>query len=428
MQDKFSRFDLKKFKTPALFGKTSPSVFQTPSLLPSTYGFTSDQPTISSYQILSRATVSSATNKENNGKLLIFSASLAQKKSGWKKYLENHFKCDNKPTQPPLSTKSPSSLPLVPSIPSFKPTNLSNAPTLNPSISNFPSSSTLPSSLPSTTHHPSTEVSNHNLKWKIGTADIDRVFETKDQIAKKFKANLEHLLRCKNLKIKHIKIIRDQEENELYMKGVCFGDTKSCNINLSEDDCNDNRLIDDFVAQRMLDISSSFDYKIELSVSFDFNSDNIDVVPDFLSEIIVGTSGARKAVANLKGLEELEVNNEATLTIKKDAAKSDFQNEATFQQSAIEFEEVIFLSRGDFSITEFTSSDDKKTDSLYYDTPKKKCGSKCVEEKFTGEEKNTVEKIFAFYDFNFNTSIDVCFWDNINCIDGYVTQMFFRKY
>ena len=421
-QVKFPRFDSKKFKTPALFGTTSPSVFQTTSLPPSTYSFTSEQSTTSTYQsfedFVSRATVSSVTN----GKLLIFFASFAQKKSGWKKYLEHHIKCDDTPTQPPLSTKSPSSLPLVSYIPSFKPTNLVNAPTLDPSISNFPSSSTLPSSLPFTTHHPSNEVSNHTLEWKIETYDIDRVFKTKDQIVKRFEAFLEHILRCKNLRIKHIKLIRDKKENELYMKGVCFGSRKICNINLSEDDCNDNSLIDDFVAQRMLDISSSFDIEIDLSVSFDFNSDNIEVVPDFLSEMINGTSGARNAVANSNGPENVKVNNEATLKIKKDAAKSNFQNEATFQQHAIEVEEVIFLSTEDFSITAFTSADDTTKDSLYYGTPKKKCGSKCVNETLL------VQKIFTFYDVDFNDTIDACFWDDINCIDDSVTQIFLRKF
>jgi len=402
-QDKIPRFGSKKLKNPTLFGKTS----------------------------------------QNDGNLLMFLSSLAHKKHGWKKYLEHHIKCDDTPTQPPLSTQSPSSLQLVPSVPLFQPTNLLYAPTLDPSISNFPSSSTLPSLLPSTTTNPSNEVSHHTFNWKIETDDIDRVFATKDQIAKKFEKFLDHHLRCKKPLIKHIKLIRDQEEKELYMKGVCFGSRESCNINLSEDDCNDNRLIDLFVAQKMSEISSSFDYEIDLSVSFNFDSDDISVVPDFLSEIIEGTSGARKAVDNSKGLKELkeleepeeleekpklephepsEVNNEVTLTIEKDAAKSNFQNEAMFQQYAIEFNEVIFLSTEDFSFTEFTSSDDTTRDSLYYGTPKRKCGSKCVEEKIT------LEKIFAFYDLNFNTSIDVCFWDSINCIDGYVTQIFFRKY
>jgi len=294
--------------------------------------------------------------------------------------------------------------------------------------------------LPSTTTHPSNEVSYHTLKWKIETYDIDRVFETKDRIAKKFEKFLDHHLRCKTPLIKHVKLILDQEENGLYMKGACFGSRENCNIILFEDDCNDNKLIDDFVAQKMLEMSSSFDYEVDLSVSFNFDSDDITVVPDFLSELIEGSSAARRAVTyssetnssainstaiNSTELGELElpdVNNEVTLTIKTDVAKSTFQNEATFQQYAIEFKEVIFLSTEDFSFTEFTSSDDTTKDSLYYGTPKRKCDSKCVEEKFT------VEKIFAFYDLNFNTSIDVCFWDSINCIDGYVTQIFFRKY
>jgi len=154
----------------------------------------------------------------------------------------------------------------------------------------------------------------------------------------------------------------------------------------------------------MLDISSSFDYEIDLIVSFDFDKDNIDVVPTFLSELIEIASGTQRALSNSNEPPPPQVNNEAALSINKDATNSNFQNEATFQPNAIEDKEVIFLSAEN------------------YDTPKRKRGSKYAEEKFT------VEKIFAFYDVNFNTNIDVCFWDDINCIDGSVTQIFMRKF
>jgi len=381
-QDKITRVDSKKIENPTLFGNTNPLVFQTPSLHPSPYALTSEQPPTSLY------------------------SSLEHKKHGWKKYLVHLMKCDDTPTQPLLSSK-PSSMP-------------TNQPTLE---SNFPSISKFLSSLPSTTPNPSSTFSNHTLKWKISADDIDRVFENKDRVAQSLQKSLDHRLRCKSEgKIKHVKLIQDQEEKELYVKAVCLGSRKRCTINLSGDDCNDNSLIDDFVAKRMLDISSSFDYEIDLSVSFDFDKDNIDVVPDFLSELIEGDSETQRAMSNSGRIPPPQLNNEAALSINKDATNSNFQNKAIFHQNEIEVEEVIFLSAEDFSITELASSDDAPTDSSYYDTPKRKRGSKYAEEKFT------VEKIFAFYDVNFNTSIDVCFWDDINCIDGSVTQIFMRKY
>jgi len=471
-QEKIARFHSKTLENKTLFGKTSPSVFQTPSLHPSTSASTPEHPTTSTgsfidfvllflsslknqwkeYLELLFPTTPHPLNKPTTSPenfidfVLILLSSFINKwkeclellfpfddtptqpplfedfqdfvlmflsslKNQWKSFLELLF---DTPTQPPLSSESPSSLQPVSSKPSFI------APNLPTQESNHPSSS----ALPSTTPNPSNEVSNHTFKWKIATDDIDGVFETKDQIALSFQDYLDHRIRCKGeeAEIKHVKLVRDQEFNEVYVKGVCFGLRKSCIINLSEDDCNDNSIIDDFVSQRMLDISSSFDYEIELSVSFDFDKDNINVVSDFLSELIEGVSGRRRVVSSSNKPEPPQVNNEGIITITRDGANNQFKNEAIFQQNVIESEELIFLSTEKFSSSDFNSFDDTTTVGSYYGTPKSKCGRKCVEEKFT------VENIFAFYDVNFNTSIDVCFWGDINCIDGSVTQIFFRKY
>jgi len=243
----------------------------------------------------------------------------------------------------------------------------------------------------------------------------------KEEIAQGLKTYLSHLLRCSEAKIKNVKLINSS--GELLVKGVCFGFRKSCAINISEDECNDNSIIDNFVAQRMLEISSSFDYELDLSVSFDFDSDEISVVPDFLSELIEAGSGERRAVVNVNGPPEPpEVNNEATLTVQKSAGNSTFQNNVKFQQHAIEFNELIFVSKENYSIIDSISSDDSNRESLYYGAPNRTCGKKCV------DEDELVKKIFSFYDVGFNATIDACFWDDINCIDDSVTQIFLRKY
>jgi len=273
-----------------------------------------------------------------------------------------------------------------------------------------------PTSSPSVSLQPITlKEKNHTFRWKVNTTDIDRTMAKKDEIAQGLKTYLSHLLRCNEAKIKNVKLINSA--GELLVKGVCFGFRKSCAINLAEDECNDNSLIDDFVAQRMLEISSSFDYQIDLSVSFDFDSDDISVVPSFLSELIEAGSGDRRA-----GGIPPEVNNEATLTIQKDAGNSTFQNEVLFQQHAIEFNELIFVSKENYSIIDSNSSDDSNRESLYYGAPNRNCGKKCV------DEDELVKKIFTFYDADFNDTIDACFWDDINCVDDSVTQIFLRKY
>jgi len=240
----------------------------------------------------------------------------------------------------------------------------------------------------------------------------------KDEIAQGLKTYLSHLLRCNEAEIKNVKLINNAEG--LLVKGVCFGFHKSCAIHLSKDKCNDNSLIDDFVAQRMLEISSSFDYQIDLSVSFDFDSDDVSVVPSFLSELIEAGSRDRKAVYKVP--EPPTVNNEAALTVQKSAGNSTFQNEVLFQQHAIEFDELIFVSKDNFLIIESNSSDDSNRESLYYAAPNRNCGKECV------DEDELVKKIFSFYKISFNDTIDVCFWDDINCIDDSVTQIFLRKY
>jgi len=478
-QDKFPRFASKKFKKPNLFVKTSPSVFQTPSLHPSIYGTTSEQTTTSPHQAFEDSvdltTVSTATDNENDRNLFVFLSSLAHKKLGWKKYLVHLYECNDTPTQPPPfsnpnepslypsiepsvypSTKPSSDSSIEPSISSLPPP--SNLPTSTPSVSNapsdepsmepssIPSRSTLPSYLPSNEpsniptnspiNEPSTEPTNipslslqpttlveknHNFEWKINTTDIDRAMRKKAEIAQGLKKYLSHLLRCSEAKIKNVKLVNST--GELLVKGVCFGFRTSCAINLSEDECNDNSVIDDFVAERMLEISSTFDYKIDLSISFDFDSDDISVVPGFLSELIEAGSKETRAVADSNGLGPPEVNNEAILIMKKDADNSNFHNEARFQHRAIEFEGLIsLLEAEDISITEKSSSDDVTLEFSYYVNPRRKCGNKCAEEQFL------VEKIFTYYDVDFDDTIDVCFWDDINCNDDSVTQIFLRKY
>jgi len=524
-QDKFPRFASKNFKTPNLFVKTSPSVFQTPSLHPSIYGNTSEQTTTSPHQAfedsVDQATVSTATDNENDRNLFGFLPSLAHAKQGWKKYLVHLYECNDPPTQSPPSSNptndstmhpstesssSPSTEPssylsvepsvypsTVPSTvrstepssnPSMKP---SPEPSIEPSISSLPSSSNPPTSIPSIskapsdepsmepsyvpsssttiptnsptneptnqpTNEPSTEPSNiptneptnepsteptsslsvspqptspvekyHTFEWKVNTIDIDRTMEKKDEIAQGLKTYLSHLLRCNEAKVQNVKLTNST--GELLVKGVCFGLRKSCAINLSKDTCNDNSLIDDFVAQRMLEISSSFDYELDLSVSFDFDSDDISVVPSFLSELIEAGSRDRRALANSNGPPEPpEVNNEATLTVQKGVGNSTFQNEVLFQQHAIKFDELIFVSKDNFSITESNSSDDSNRESLYYGAPNRTCGKECA------DEDELVKKIFSFYNVSFNDTIDACFWDDINCIDDSVTQIFLRKY
>ena len=386
---------------------------------------------------------------EHHENLYVFFSSLAHMKHGWKKYLVHLYKCSDTPIQsPPFSNQTtdptthpsnepssnpfmkPSSEPSIePSIsslpsssnsptsnPSMKP---SSEPSIEPSISSLPSSSNSPTSKPSVSNAPTIlEKKNHAFEWKVHTTDIDRTMEKKDEIAQGLKTYLSYLLRCNEAKIKNVKLI--SSTGELLVKGVCFGLRKSCAINLSEDECNDNSLIDDFVALRMLEISSSFDYALDLSVSFDFDSDDISVVPSFLSELIEGVSGAQRAVANSN--EPPEVNNEATLTIQKSAGNSTFLNEVLFQQHATEFDELISVSKENFSITESNSSDDSNRESSYYGAPNRGCGKKCV------DEDEVVKKIFSFYDAEFNASIDACFWDDINCIDDTVTQIFLRKY
>jgi len=486
LQNKFPRFDSKKFKNPGLFGKTSTSVFQAPSLHPSTYGITSEQATTSSFQSfedsVDSTSVSTATDNENDRNLFVFLSSLAHTKHDWKKYLAHLYKCSDPPTSNPTSEPSsypsgepsvyPSTVPSTvrstepssnlstepsphpstepTSTPSMKPSSepsiepsisslpsSSNPPTSIPSVSNapsdepsmqpsyIPSRSTIPSNLPSTipTNNPTNEPTknptfspqptisvqeNFNFEWKVNTTGIDQIMAKKDEIAQGFKTYLSHLLRCKEAYIKNVKLTNST--SELLVKGVCFGLRKNCAINLSKDTCNDNSLIDDYVAKRMLEISSTFNYEIDLSVSFDFDSDDISVVPSFLSELL--KAGSR---------ESREVNNKATLTIQT-AGNSTFQNEVLFQQHAIEFDDLIFLPEANFSITESNSSDDSNRESLYYGAPNRNCGKKCV------DEDEVVKKIFSFYDAKFNATIDACFWDDINCMDDSVTQIFLRKY
>ena len=409
--------------------KTSPSVFQTPSLLPSTYGTTSEQTTTLPHQAfvdsVDLIAISTATDNENNGKLLIFFASFAQTKPGWKKYLVHLYKCVGLfPPFPPTTNPTmhpstePASNPLT--VPS---TERSSNPSNEPSISSLPSSSNPPTSIPSVSYAPSPtilEKKNHNFQWEIITSETDRIFDNEDQIVQGFKTFLSHLFRCKSdALIKDVKLVTPQGQENPFLKGVCFGFRKSCIINLFEDECNDNSLIDKFVAERMSAISSSFDYQIDLSVSFDFDTDDISVVPDFLSELIEGVSVAPRAMANSNG--PPDVNNEATLTINKGSDHSNFKNQAKFEQYAINFEGLVSLSTKDFSIIKSNLSDDANTDS-YYGTASRRCGNACVNENLL------VRKIFTIYEVNFNATIDACFWDDINCIDDSVTQIFLRKY
>jgi len=349
----------------------------------------------------------------------------------------------NQPTNEPSTepsnspTNEPSNQPT--NEPSNSPTNEpTNQPTNEPSTDPSKSPTNEPSNQP--TNEPSTEPTNgpslslqptilveknHDFQLKITTNDTHRVFENEDQIVQGLKKFLSHLLRCKShALIKDVKLVTSRGQDNPLVKGVCFGFLKSCDIDLSGDECNDNSLIDNFVAERMLSISSSFDYQIDLSVSFDFDSDDISVVPDFLSELIEGVSGAPRAMAKATSTDDpepLEVNNEATLTINKDSDNSNFKNEAKFEQHAINFEGLVSLSTKDFSIIGSNSLDDANTDS-YYGTPSRKCGNTCVNQNLL------VQKIFTFYEVNFNATIDACFWDDINCIDDSVTQIFLRKY
>jgi len=440
--DNFPHFESKKLKNPTLFDETSTLVFQTPSLYPSTYALTSDEPTTSSNPSLEDSvnliSVITVTAKESNENLIMFLSTLAQKKNLWKKYLLRILKCDS-PTQPPVSLEAfltneptpkassnplslPSVLPSVSLIPSSIPSFLTNEPT--PKASSNPSS--LPSVLPSVSLIPSSiptipEEGLFDFRWKVNTDDIEKVFETEAQIEQSLKTFLNHLLRCKNALIKDVKLLRDQEDQEgLIVKGICSGFRKSCIISLSEDVCNDNSLIDDFVAERMLEISSSFDYELDLSVSFDFDDENIKVVPDFISEVIFGALGGQRVVANGPP-EPPEVNSEAILFIKKDGTNSNFQNEITFKQNSKNTEGSISLSTEDLPLVELIQSDDAISKSSYF-SPKNKCGDECL------DEKKVLETIFAYYAINFDANIDVCFWDDINCIDGSVTQIFIRKY
>jgi len=407
--DNFPHFESKKLKNPTLFDETSTLVFQTPSLYPSTYALTSDEPTTSSNPSLEDSvnliSVITVTAKESNENLIMFLSTLAQKKNLWKKYLLRILKCDS-PTQPPVSLEA----------------FLTNEPT--PKASSNPLS--LPSVLPSVSLIPSSiptipEEGLFDFRWKVNTDDIEKVFETEAQIEQSLKTFLNHLLRCKNALIKDVKLLRDQEDQEgLIVKGICSGFRKSCIISLSEDVCNDNSLIDDFVAERMLEISSSFDYELDLSVSFDFDDENIKVVPDFISEVIFGALGGQRVVANGPP-EPPEVNSEAILFIKKDGTNSNFQNEITFKQNSKNTEGSISLSTEDLPLVELIQSDDAISKSSYF-SPKNKCGDECL------DEKKVLESIFAYYAINFDANIDVCFWDDINCIDGSVTQIFIRKY
>jgi len=198
----------------------------------------------------------------------------------------------------------------------------------------------------------------------------------------------------------------------VFLKGKCIGFRKHCIINLLDDGCQDNSLIEDFVNQQMFAISSSFDYEIELSVSFDFDVDNIDVVPGFLSEIIEGGAGSQRAMSNFL-LEPPEVNNEALLTIHENVTDSKMNNEAFFKQSGEKGIGSIGLSTEVFTISEPNQADVNRKNPSDYSTR---------------SEKSSIETIFAFYGLDFDTNIDVCFWDEINCIDDSVTQIFIRKY
>jgi len=301
----------------------------------------------------------------------------------------------------------PSYIPSSSTLPSFFPSNepymessnepsniLTNSPTNEPTKnSTFSPQPTIPVK------------KNHNLQWKVPVYDINKVLTAKEDIVPSLEIFLSHLLRCKSeAEIKNVKLVNNT--GELLVKGVCFGFRKSCEINLSEDICNDNSLIEDFINERSLEICSSFDYEIDLSVSFDFDEDNVNVVPDYLSELIGGISGARRLMSN-SNEEPPEVNNEAILTIKRDGANNQFQNELAFQQYAKRFVGNISLSAQNFSITELSPSDDVTLE---------------LDEQFL------VEEIFTFYNVNFDTDIDVCFWGEINCIDDSVTQIFIRKY
>jgi len=420
-KDKIPRFDSKKFKNPTLLSKTSSSVLRTPSLHPSPYILTTEQPTTSSYPSLedsvSLISVSTFTVNESNENLFSVLSTLAQKKNRWKKYLLRILKCVS-PTQPPVSLEA---------YPTNEPTpeassNPSALPSVLPSVSSMPSVSSIPSSIPTIP-----DVGFFDFSWKIYTDDIEKVFETEAQIEQSLKTFLNHLLRCKNALIRDVKLLRDQEGQEgkedqegLFVKGICYGFRKSCIINLSDDICNDNSLIDDYVAERMLEISSSFDYEIDLSVSFDFDEENINLVPDFLSELIEGASRTQRAMFNSGRPPPPEVNNEANLAIKKDGSNSNFQNEITFKQNTKKIKGAISLST-ELPLVELIQFDETISKSSYF-SPKNKCGNECL------EEKKVLETIFTYYDVNFDSTIDVCFWDDINCIAGSVTQIFIRKY
>ena len=257
-------------------------------------------------------------------------------------------------------------------------------------------------------------IGSFDLEWKVVADDIEKVFESEAQTTSTelvFKKFLNHLLRCKSqTAIKDVKIFQKQEN--VFLKGKCIGFRKHCIINLLDDGCQDNSLIEDFVNQQMFAISSSFDYEIELSVSFDFDADNIDIVPGFISEIIEGGAGSQRAMSN-SALGLPDVNNEALLTIQKNGTDSKMNNEAFFKQSGENHIGSIGLSTEVFTITESNQADASR---------------KNPSDHGTTSEKSSIETIFAFYGLDFDNDIDVCFWDEINCIDDSVTQIFIRKY
>ena len=99
------------------------------------------------------------------------------------------------------------------------------------------------------------------------------------------------------------------------------------------------------------------------------------------------------------GSEPLEVNNEATLKINKDSDNSYFNNEAKFEEQAINLEGLVSLLKENFSIIDSNSSDDTNRESPYYGAPNRNCGKECV------DEDELVKKIFSFYDIYFNATI-----------------------
>jgi len=260
------------------------------------------------------------------------------------------------------------------------------------------------------------------LEWKLNADDIESPFQSDSQTAsieQIIKNFLNHLLRCKNeSSIKDVKLFKKQ--TDLFVKGKCVGFRKNCNINLLNDDiCSDNSLIDEFVNQQLFALSSAFDLEIDLSVSFNFDTDNIGVVPGFLSEVIGGTSASQR-VSNV--FPDITSNNEAHLTINKKVINNKIQSEATFQQSTTGFTGLFGLSSEEFTFAELTQFDDPNKDTLNDETTRIKCSENCA------DEKSSVESIFSYYGLDFDTNVDVCYWDEINCLDGSVTQIFIREY